>query len=732
MLSTTREFPLTDEMKRLLNITRVHAEGKTLFVENAQAEPITCPYTGELSTTLDGLKQALIDNRFEDKLTEIDNLIRYLSDEWRKQEEEKSASSNKDANSNTEKPYYIHKYSKGIPLVEAVIVAGQPRFIQMKEGSDLDFDLLSELPMGNRLLKPRDIHSYLCEPYVFEFKEKIRDYLKLASKKSTNLNFDQIFKLVKTIFMKYVVLEDHYITLLAADVIYSYFQDLFGTTHYVICIGDNGSGKNSILMTFASLGYRVLLATSVSAANVYTFLGSIDECQGTIAEDEINNLDNDPDKLNIYKSGYCRGSGRIPKIDLKSGRTQEVFNTYCFKIFASESSLDNSKAKGLRDRSFEILCLVGKPQHNIKDVYDKNNEQLRNELVKTRKLLFAYRMCHHGDTMNDVSLNIINREAELTKPLIRLFHDSPGVKKELLSALSKCLDAKRKVKSNSLEAILYTAICNLIPEHGYTIDNQSIIAEVKGITDGVDIENQQAFYCQDLGKITHRKITDTLVDKFKAERVPVGRDKDKKRGLRFTKENLDRKGIEYDVPDEIKILPTNQEISSGPDSFDSILLEDKMGTQGTQGTLGTVLEGVDEGTNEIDVGQIDKDTRDSSQSHEAIQDTENVIKTENGPTHPLEASPPSPPSPQLEGNDANNTEEKPSVIAVKSSPSMLSISLDSNDRDESNRLEQLFICPHCPKFKSTLESEYQRHIVLKHPRKPGYPNTAVAGVVLAD
>jgi hypothetical protein len=44
----------------------------------------------------------------------------------------------------------------------------------------------------------------------------------------------------------------------------------------------------------------------------------------------------------------------------------EVFNTYCFKIFASESSLDNSKAKGLRDRSFEILCLVGKPQHNIK------------------------------------------------------------------------------------------------------------------------------------------------------------------------------------------------------------------------------------------------------------------------------------------------------------------------------------------------------------------------------
>ncbi len=460
-------------------------------------------------------------------------------------------------------------------------------------------------------------------------------------------NLEQIFELVKTIINKYVVAEDHYLTLLAADVIYSYFQDKFGTTHYVICIGDNASGKNAILMTFASLGYRVLLATSVSAANVYTFLGSIDECQGTIAEDEINNLDNDPDKLNIYKSGYCRGSGRIPKIDLKSGRTQEVYNTYCFKIFASESSLDNSKAKGLRDRSFETLCLVGKPQHNIKDVYDNNNGQLRNELEKTRKLLFACRMLHHGDTIKDVTLNIINREAELTKPLIRLFQDSPGVLKELLPAL-KCLDAKRKIKSTSLEAILYTAVRNLIPNHGEIIDNASIVNEVKRITDGEDIPGEQTFYCQDLERVTYRKIISTLVYKFKAERTSIGRDNEKRRALRFTKEDLDRKGMEYAVPDKIEILPTNQGIPSGPDSFDSILLEDKVGTQGTQGT---VLEGMDDGIDDRKDSQIVKergDIENSNQYREEVQDTKDVMKSENSTTHPLEASPPSPPSPQFQ------------------------------------------------------------------------------------
>lgn len=156
----------------------------------------------------------------------------------------------------------------------------------MKEG---DFNLLSEYATGSRVLKPKDTDSYLCDAYICESEEEIRYYLKLASRLSTNLNFDQIFNLVKTVFKKYVVLEDHHITLLVADIIYSYLQDKFGTTHYVMCIGDNGSGKNSILMTFAALGYRVLLGTSVSAANVFTFLGSVEECQGCIAEDEVDN-----------------------------------------------------------------------------------------------------------------------------------------------------------------------------------------------------------------------------------------------------------------------------------------------------------------------------------------------------------------------------------------------------------------------------------------------------------
>jgi recombinational DNA repair ATPase RecF len=45
-------------------------------------------------------------------------------------------------------------------------------------------------------------------------------------------------------------------------------------THYDFLVGDNGSGKNSVLTTVAHLAYLMLLVSNVSAPNVFTFLGA--------------------------------------------------------------------------------------------------------------------------------------------------------------------------------------------------------------------------------------------------------------------------------------------------------------------------------------------------------------------------------------------------------------------------------------------------------------------------
>lgn len=122
------------------------------------------------------------------------------------------------------------------------------------------------------------------------------------------------------------------------------------------------------------------------------------------------------------------------------------------------------------------------------------------------------------------------------------------------------------------------------------------------------------------------------MDKFKAEKTFVGTGDKRKRAIRFTIDNLGRKKIDYDAPDKIEILPYNMNVSSGPDSFDSVLLEDGYGTDvgdksGTLGTPGTLSGG--------------KDGDNDTQTSEEIEYKNRVVESENDPIHSKKMSSPS-------------------------------------------------------------------------------------------
>ena len=72
----------------------------------------------------------------------------------------------------------------------------------------------------------------------------------------------------------------------------------------------------------------------------------------------------------------------------------------------------------------------------------------------------------------------------------------------------------------------------------------------------------------------------------------------------------------------------------------------------------------------------------------------------------------------------NISEKNEISFYIASQQSGTLTSLDSYNEYESIRPERLFNCPYCPKFSSTVEREYQRHIVLKHRGKSGYPNAS--------
>ena len=207
--------------------------------------------------------------------------------------------------------------------------------------------------------------------------------------------------------------------MLVGDTIWSYFQDVFPYTHYIIIVGDNDAGKNSALLLYKYLGYRVFYVTSASAANYYTALGDKEEGQVTIAEDEADDISHDKDKRNTIKTGYSSG-GSIPKVETEGGRKQSNWLTYCHKWFAMEELPNDKNMKGILDRSLVLKFVTGNPQYNIKEVIrtgkDPEYEPLYEKLMEIRKILFCYRLLHREDQILNVKLNVKNRTAELTKP----------------------------------------------------------------------------------------------------------------------------------------------------------------------------------------------------------------------------------------------------------------------------------------------------------------------------
>jgi hypothetical protein len=49
------------------------------------------------------------------------------------------------------------------------------------------------------------------------------------------------------------------------------------------------------------------MSTDVTAANIYKYLGSLQEGIGTLWKDEADNIDINTDKMRIYKNGYASG-----------------------------------------------------------------------------------------------------------------------------------------------------------------------------------------------------------------------------------------------------------------------------------------------------------------------------------------------------------------------------------------------------------------------------------------
>jgi hypothetical protein len=475
------------------------------------------------------------------------------------------------------KKRYVQKYYSSVEgvLYESVLVAGQPCFISLdvdpttaepfvKSWEKILLPERSDKPTME-LLPLEGEEAYLSEPYKFKSVEEINQYIESAGKET----LDSLFTFVKETAKKYISGTENHLTILAADTILTYFQDKLGQVHYLYFYGDNDTGKSANLTFMDHVAYRAMFDVDITAANIFTYLGTVQEGQGIILEDEADNIDRDNEKMKLYKRGYNAG-GKVTRTDLTFGRKQDGYFVYGFKAFTAEKRPDNDNAKGFNERTFFIECQAGTPEYDITEITnavagDSEFKALYDELDSLHKLLFAYRLLHHSDILPDIkNLSVRNREKQLTKPLIRLFQKAPKCRKEIAGALADLIIKRRGVKQDTLDAKIYHVIKKLMIEEGrkegqevYKFTNTRIYTEVcealggKYKNEGKD----QSFETPEHGTVSHKKITNICVDKFGANKEHSHNN----RFFVFDKDKFAKSKEAYEFPEDLKLLIEQEE-----------------------------------------------------------------------------------------------------------------------------------------------------------------------------
>jgi hypothetical protein len=608
------------------------------------------------------------------------------------------------------KEIFSQKYAGNDYLAEAVLIGNKPYFaVSIKRNftdiEDVDYDnygnnnnfpsivLQDSIPLDETtLLKPTESISYLNKPYIFESKEEFYQYVE-NGKNQTDLY--SLFKQVKSIWKKYVDADNFHISICAADTIFSYLQDKIGLTHYLFFIGNNGSGKSNNLVIFYYLGYRNMMSTDVTAANIYQYLGNLQEGQGTICEDEADNIDENTDKMRIYKNGYSSGFP-VYRTDTTYGRKQYRFHTFCIKAFAAERTPDSIKAKGFNQRIIELYCAPGFPQYDISEVInpagEEEHQNLLTKLLETRKNLLIYKLLHFHDKIPDIKLNIENREKQLFKPIVRIFQNSKEVLDELLPVISNYVSQKRESNADSLHSHIYQLIKKMIKDENSTqLESAKIWDNVINDLNG-EVIKAQTIQTADFGPVSQKQIIQILKDVFKAK--PPKRHGNARSWV-FDLKILDKLSRVYDLDVDVKVQRKS-------------LANNENGTHRTHGTLSGDGIGLDKHISDSDPNENDGNHPQNIENNPRNSDNSNQMLSNdiNKGNHDYQL---------IENNTLNDN-------AYSDNASQASHVSQIDDTGGSS--SSLYSCYYCD-YTSNKEGELIRHSINAHPGKVAQPDESI-------
>ena len=152
------------------------------------------------------------------------------------------------------KKEYIQKLSNDKALAEAILIGKKP-YLAIVDFSDPDNVRIGLMESLSYSEDTRLVPELLSNrPYSFKDKEEFESYVQRARSET----LDSLFQKTLAIWKKYIDADEFHLKICATDTMFTYKQDVIGTTHYLFFIADNDAGKSNNLKLFNILAYRNL------------------------------------------------------------------------------------------------------------------------------------------------------------------------------------------------------------------------------------------------------------------------------------------------------------------------------------------------------------------------------------------------------------------------------------------------------------------------------------------
>ena len=415
-------------------------------------------------------------------------------------------------------------------FVESIYIDGEPHFLANVNG---EIKLSKQFEFEGKIIAPVERSDTPYEAYEFS-----KSYLDLL--KNNPPTKEELLEQLETKIKRYIDVNDSNRLVILIDTFLTYCQDQIDTVHYLFIVGDTESGKSTIGHLIKNVGYRVQYQTDLNYAGIYNFYGTREEANGTIIEDEAQNLDSSKDKIRLYKNSYTRGSKMAIVVGKDTGHKRQMYyNTFGFKVFIGENIPYD---KGFKERLVILRMNTGFPEANIKRL---TTEEKENFILLRNSLLF-YKVYHIREQLPIVKTGLSNRDEELFADFIRI---SSGTKYEesAREVVKQFTKERHESIHNSFESRLFELI--VLP-----IDEKILIIFEdfwKYLTEGQDtikgrLDNE-TFFSHDYGKITRYRISQTLTDKFQAKKEVLHREKKQVTAYLFNPKTLIKLVEKYNI-----------------------------------------------------------------------------------------------------------------------------------------------------------------------------------------